>query len=65
MRPRRNPATGPNMLEIRVGSVHPESVDIPVDVATLPGSQVMDGRNKNSTRQLHELNPTENRVCEN
>jgi hypothetical protein len=29
-------------LEIGEGSVHPESVDIPVDEATLPGSQVMD-----------------------
>jgi hypothetical protein len=39
---RRNPAIGPNALEIREGSVHPEPVDIPIDEATLPGSQVMD-----------------------
>jgi hypothetical protein len=39
---RRNPATGPNALEFREGSLHPKSVDIPVDEATLPGSQVMD-----------------------
>jgi hypothetical protein len=42
MPPRRNPATGPNALEIGEGSVHPESVDIPVDEVTLLGSQVMD-----------------------
>ena len=42
MSPRRNPATGPNALEIRERSVHPEPVDILVDEATLPGSQVMD-----------------------
>jgi hypothetical protein len=42
MSPRRNPATGPNTLEIGEGSVHLESMDIPVDKATLPGSQVMD-----------------------
>ena len=42
MPPRRNPATGPNALEIRDGSVHPEPVDIPIDKATLLGSQVMD-----------------------
>jgi hypothetical protein len=42
MPPRRNPVTGPNALEIGEGSVHSESVDIPVDEATLPGSQVME-----------------------
>ena len=42
MPPRRNPGTGSNALEIGDGSVHPEPVDIPVDEATLPGSQVMD-----------------------
>jgi hypothetical protein len=42
MPPRRNPATGPNALEIGEGSVHPEPVDIPVEEATLPGSQVME-----------------------
>jgi hypothetical protein len=42
MLPRRNPATRPNALEIGEGSVHPEFVDIPVDEAMLPGSQVMD-----------------------
>jgi hypothetical protein len=41
MPPRRNPATGPNTLEIGEGSVHPEPVDIPVEEATLPRSQVM------------------------
>ena len=30
------------MLEIGEGSVHPKSVEIPIDEATLPGSQVMD-----------------------
>jgi hypothetical protein len=30
-------------LEIKEGSVHLEFVDIAVDKATLPGSQVMDG----------------------
>jgi hypothetical protein len=42
MPPRRNPATGPNVLEIGDGSVHPEPVDIPVEEATLLGSQVME-----------------------
>jgi hypothetical protein len=42
MLPRRNPTTGSNALEISVGSVHPEPMDIPIDGATLPGSQVMD-----------------------
>ena len=42
MPPRRNPATGPNALEIGEGSVHLELVDIPIDEATLLGSQVMD-----------------------
>jgi hypothetical protein len=42
MPPRRNPTTGPNALEIGEGSVHPEPVDIPVEEATLPGSQVME-----------------------
>jgi hypothetical protein len=42
MLPRRNPATGPNALEIGEVSVHPEPVDIPVEEATLPGSQVME-----------------------
>ena len=42
MPPRRNPTTGPNALEIGDGSVHPEPMDIPIDEATLPGSQVMD-----------------------
>jgi hypothetical protein len=42
MPPRRNPAIGPNALEIGEGSVHPESMDIVVDEAMLPGSQVMD-----------------------
>jgi hypothetical protein len=42
MLPRRNPATEPNALEIGDGSVHLEPVDIPVDDATLLGSQVMD-----------------------
>jgi hypothetical protein len=39
---RRNPVTGPNALEIGEGSVHPEPVDISVEEATLPGSQVME-----------------------
>jgi hypothetical protein len=30
------------VLEMGEGSAHPESVDIPIDKATLPGSQVMD-----------------------
>jgi hypothetical protein len=30
------------MLEIGEGSVHPKSVDIPVDKAMLPGSQMID-----------------------
>jgi hypothetical protein len=42
MPPQRNLATKPNALEIGEGSVHPESVDIPVNEAMLPGSQVMD-----------------------
>jgi hypothetical protein len=42
MPPRRNPATGPNALEIGEGSVHSEPVDIPVEESTLPGSQVME-----------------------
>ena len=42
MPPQRNPATGPNALEIGEGSVHPESMDIPIDEATLFGIQVMD-----------------------
>jgi hypothetical protein len=42
MLPKRNPATEPNALEIGDGSVHLEPVDIPVDDATLLGSQVMD-----------------------
>jgi hypothetical protein len=42
MPPRRNPTTRPNALEIEEGSVHPEPVDIPVEEATLPGSQVME-----------------------
>ena len=42
MLPRRNPTIGPNALEIGDGSVHPELVDIPIDEATLPRSQVMD-----------------------
>jgi hypothetical protein len=42
MPPRRNPSIGPNVLEIGEESVHPKPVDIPVDEATLPGSQVMD-----------------------
>jgi hypothetical protein len=42
MPPRRNPATGPNALDIGEGSVHLEPVDIPVEESTLPGSQVME-----------------------
>jgi hypothetical protein len=42
MPPQRNPATGPNALEIGDGSVHPELVDILVNKATLLGSQVME-----------------------
>jgi hypothetical protein len=40
----RNPATRPNTLEIggSEGSVHPKPVDILIDEAILPGSQVMD-----------------------
>jgi hypothetical protein len=41
MPPRRNPAIGPNALEIGEGSVHPEPVDIPVEESTLNRSQVM------------------------
>jgi hypothetical protein len=36
MLPRRNPATGPNALDIGDGSVHPEPVDISIDDVTLP-----------------------------
>ena len=42
MPPRRNSATEPNALDIEDESVHPEPLDIPIDEATLPGSQVMD-----------------------
>jgi hypothetical protein len=42
MSPRRDPTTGPNTLEIDDGSVHPKPVDIPIDEATLLGSQVID-----------------------
>jgi hypothetical protein len=42
MPPRRNPTVRPNAVEIGEGSVHPESVDIAVDEAMLPGSQVID-----------------------
>jgi hypothetical protein len=42
MPPRRNPATGPNELEIGEGSVHPKPMDIPVNEAPFLGSQVMD-----------------------
>jgi hypothetical protein len=42
MLPQRNPATGPNALEIGEGSVHPEFVEIPIDEAILLGSRVMD-----------------------
>jgi hypothetical protein len=42
MPPRRNPATGPNALEIGEGSVYPEPVDIPVEEVTLPGCQLME-----------------------
>jgi hypothetical protein len=38
----RNLAIGPNALEIGEGSVHPKPMDIPIDEATFPGSQVMD-----------------------
>jgi hypothetical protein len=38
----RNPATGPNALDIGEGSVHPEPVDIPIKELTLPGRQVME-----------------------
>ena len=38
----RSPTTGPNALEIGDGSVHLKPVDIPIDEATLLGSQVMD-----------------------
>jgi hypothetical protein len=41
MPPRRNPTTRSNALEIGEGSVHLEPVDIPIDEAILPGSQVM------------------------
>jgi hypothetical protein len=34
--------TKPNVLEIEEGSVHLKPVDISIDEATLPGSQVMD-----------------------
>jgi hypothetical protein len=39
---RRDLATGPNTLEIDDGSVHPKPMDILINEATLPGSQVMD-----------------------
>jgi hypothetical protein len=42
MLPRRNPATRSNVLKIGEGSVYHEPVDIPIDEATLLGSQVMD-----------------------
>ena len=42
MSPRRNQATGPNALEIGDESVHPKPINIPIDEATLPRSQVMD-----------------------
>jgi hypothetical protein len=42
MPPQRNPATRSNVLEIKNGSVHPEPMDIPIDEATLSGSQVID-----------------------
>jgi hypothetical protein len=42
MLPRRNPATGPNALDIEEGSVHLEPMDIPVEESTLPGIQVME-----------------------
>jgi hypothetical protein len=42
MLPRRNPATEPNALDIREGSVHPEPVDILVEEVTLTRSQVME-----------------------
>jgi hypothetical protein len=42
MPPRRNPATGPNALDIGEGSVHPKPVDIHVEESTLHGSQVME-----------------------
>jgi hypothetical protein len=42
MPPQRNPATGPNALDIGEGSVHPEPVDILVEESTLHGSQVME-----------------------
>ena len=42
MPPRRNPAAGPNALEIREGCVHLEPVDIPIDEVTLLAKQVMD-----------------------
>jgi hypothetical protein len=42
MPPRRNPATGPNVLDNGEGSVHPKLVDIPVEESILPGSQVME-----------------------
>jgi hypothetical protein len=38
----RNPTIGPNALEIGEGSVHPTPMDIPVEEATLLGSQVME-----------------------
>ena len=42
MPPRRNHATRPNALKIGDGSIHPEPLDIPIDEATLPISQVID-----------------------
>jgi hypothetical protein len=38
----RNPTTEPNALEIGEESVHPKPMDIPVEEATLLGSQVME-----------------------
>jgi hypothetical protein len=44
MPPRRNPATEPNALEIKIpeGNVHHEPMDIPVYKAVPPRNQVMD-----------------------
>jgi hypothetical protein len=42
MQARKNPATRPNALKIGDRSVDLEPMDIPIDEATLPGSQVMD-----------------------
>jgi hypothetical protein len=38
----RNPTIRPKALEIGEGNVHPEPVDIPIEEATLPKSQVME-----------------------